>query len=524
METIQVAQASPTPTPIHRLPPQVLGDIFRNCERTGWSIEDAEYEGSAISVVTPRVPLNIRQVCTRWRDVVHERKEFWNQLFVHLRQTPSASNSTLTSLKDVIDGPWTESDIENWVGPLLELQIIVYLDTRYDFPPPLPRTLGIPQVVQPLGKIICSLILTDVSPVHLAVLEEGSFPALGELILTSRMEETFMDQLKCGRPRVVAFKNAPLKKLSMHRIWIDHSLRTIQIDSSPQECMPLPWGELQVFEERWSCSYENNESQFVDKCLQKCTSLVQLSINLCRSDVLLPEMRGQPLASTLPFLRKLTLWLYQGDQAPDSGTFVIPDFKLWQAFQLPSLTNLCIRCAPGIDFVPRFGSYPPKEVREKLEYLTLETMGGANARAFLEELPHVRELSLCARSFFPSPISDDRSADGRNAALDCLRDDEDPEKVILPQLQFVNLEYPREAGDYNTVLKRVLSILAEVLDYTSSQERSEVGPKRAHVELVGLLVLTPEFDQQQLERMLLCLREMGKKRDARARLGQPQST
>ncbi|KAJ3531678.1 hypothetical protein NMY22_g8053 [Coprinellus aureogranulatus] len=456
-----------------------------------------------MSVITPRKPLNVDLICKSWREISNSCPEFRNFLIVHL-YPPYLSDANLMKLKELASTPSTGPDTDDWVGPPLELVIEVCgHNSENEFVPP-PQILGLPRILQPLSKRIWTLVLTGVAPSHLAILGDDCFPTLEVLSLSMG---DFVLSVREPSYNVSAFKNAPLRKLSMQRIYLNFATTGR---------MPIPWSRLRAFDEIWAPDYMFDERVYrLDtQFLSRCTNLESLSVYLSLWDSRPRDKDPDEYCPiTIPRLKTLSISLYNLIER-ESRLRSIPDFEIYYAFDFPSLVSLALLSSPQTSFDIVCHVVPPSKITENLVNYTLGSVGLEWCppgfamyvmRKLLKQMSNLQTLTLhehaCLGLLFPN----DDSMNSEYSLVDLVLDKGSPDEVLLPKLEILALEYSGVDEKSGAFLEKLVDTLPEFLEHMRRQ--SDLG-LRARLHSVGLWLFDSDIKEDQEARVFQSLSDM----------------
>ncbi|KAJ3507616.1 hypothetical protein NMY22_g16877 [Coprinellus aureogranulatus] len=415
-------EVASTATPIHRLPNVVLRRIFDYFTREHYK---QIYKCNGVTVYASGVPCYVYQVCLRWKQAMHEHPTFWYCLQIEL-DSPNVTGEDVTAISSLTGRP--------------HYRII--------------------------GKTIRILFLTDMLPSQLAVLEEGAFPALERLDVTFRPFEQ-EDDLEDGQV-IPAFKSAPLTNVCLPGSWVHLSL---------EGKMPLPWNRIQHIEEKYPSSRQNDQrpSAFLSPLLAQCTSLKTLKIRArCAESQKISTIPAGWETVTLPRLETITVSICSSISSR-TESLIFPDLSFWDAFEFPSLEMMNIECAGGVS-LPFPAGPLPRSITENLRRFTFQSIGRQlsscqieAARTVLGQLSKVDSLFIYPEAWRKRRLPKKDYLKGHLVRF--LRNDLDPESVVLPELQFLSVGVgSSEHESKAAILRDLASGLLELLEYTSSQK------------------------------------------------------
>ncbi|KAJ3522655.1 hypothetical protein NMY22_g11793 [Coprinellus aureogranulatus] len=468
---------------IHSLPKEVLPRIFKLCELYEVRLEypsdsgdeDNPWEMRAFGFLSP---YHLCQAYPSWKEIVLEGGNLVNKFTIYLNKFHVA-DKYMFHLTDVI----------TLFGMRFPLELCV--DVCDESFPSLDNR-GLRNILIYLSETTRALKLYCVPPTVLAALQDDIFPNLEELDLRFSSGSPYVHGHMKPRQKILAFKKAPLKKLGLDAFWTHIYTRGD---------MPLPWSGIRHFEEHSPALFHGIPvpSMFVSHFLKRCTSLVSLTFYACTMDSiqnLSVAKRRKPV--TLPHLESLAITVYSDDLDPQSDgppSRTVLNLAFWRVFRFPALKAITLDRhffkSDQVVSVKTRRSIAPKAAAAPHHVDSVREL-------LLKEVPNVETLTIRRSAWCNRKLWE---GDSKCRLVQFLRDDQNSEEVVLPNLQHLvvgadSITYDGESR--MEVLRDLSSCMSELLKYTSSQRITEERPHgRRHLERITVRIR--RFDRASQE-------------------------
>ncbi|KAJ3574057.1 hypothetical protein NP233_g2030 [Leucocoprinus birnbaumii] len=370
-------------SPLNRLPPDILQDIFYHCLPIA--------HNATMSVDLP--PLSLARVSKRWRNVIYSSPRLWTTL--HIVAIPFDVPFHAQSSRANLDA------IESWINRsgVLPISISMYHDTQSSSLAARMRTYQ----VKPYFDIIARhshrlkslyFILRDVDWVQLlSPFSSSDFPKLESLCIKDHHESISWDDPSDSRAA-----NALAQDKSLLRA---PQLRCLDLPSYLGNRLgeKMQWQNLtSLYVSYWSIQF-GDFVRIASQCPNLSECLIRLSYIYAWPDSINDPPNGGPLNFTLPNLRNLMI-LGTHDDDPTTS-------DLFRRISTPSLTHLTWKRSSRREpwsFTPL--SYMEEEMLESLkEFLSrlvapleglglwLDPISGEALVGILKCVPGLKRLS-----------------------------------------------------------------------------------------------------------------------------------